>query len=72
MSDLSRRKIRRLIQLLETHGCLDVRVECKLKQVRFMCHQVELSDWMPPLRGLAWIQGYLIGTGHKWAKEMKL
>ena len=72
MSDLSKQKIRRLIRLLETHGCNDVRVEWRIRQVRFMKHQVELSDWMPPIRGLAWIQGYLIGTGHKWAKELNL
>jgi hypothetical protein len=73
MSEASKRRIKRLIKLLKEHGCEQViTVEWTSAKVRFMCKDVELSDWMPPIRGLAWIQGYLIGVGHKWAKELDI
>lgn len=73
MSEALKLKIKSLTKMLKGHDC-DISLQVNGGMVRFMSSdkKVELSEWMAPTKALAWCQGYLIGTGHKWAKEMDL
>ena len=79
MSQAIKRRLQRLLRLLAEHGA-DITMEWTYREgpnsggVRFLSkdRNTELSDWMAPTKAHAWAQGYLIGTGHKWANEMKL
>lgn len=73
MSEQAKRKLQRLLRLLAEHDC-DLSFEWTATHVRFLNKKsdVELSEWLPPSKALPWAQGYLIATGQKWARELKL